>query len=59
MTHQQRNAAILKLLETYTQKTTISRAVARKALIEEGIYTKKGKLRVEFGGERKAAKAAK
>lgn len=57
MTHQQRNSAIIDLLESYTKKNTVSKAAARKALIEEGIYTQKGELRVIFGGERKKAKA--
>lgn len=53
MTHAQRNAAILKMLEEQTERAVVSKAAARAALIGEGIYTKKGKLRVEFGGKTK------
>jgi hypothetical protein len=57
MTHAERNAAILRLLEDHTREHTTSRKVARDGLIAEGIYTRKGKLKVEFGGEAKRAKA--
>jgi hypothetical protein len=53
MTHAQRNAEILKILEENTKLATVSKAAARATLIGEGIYTKKGKLRVEFGGKSK------
>ena len=55
MTHSQRNEAIRDLLEAHTKKATSSKAAARDGLIAEGLYTKKGKLRVEYGGERKRA----
>ena len=45
--------AILKMLEEQTERAVVSKAAARAALIGEGIYTKKGKLRVEFGGKTK------
>lgn len=41
-----------------TKRNTASPAAARASLIEEGIYTKKGKLRVEFGGKSKKGRAA-
>lgn len=53
MTHAQRNRRILDIIEKETVRASSSRKIARETLIAEGIYTKKGKLRVEFGGERK------
>jgi hypothetical protein len=59
MTLEQRNAEIFKLLKEQTKRNTVSRAAARAALIDEGIYTKKGKVRAEYGGEpRKAPEVA-
>lgn len=58
MTDAQRRIAIEKLLEKHTAEHTVSKAAARAALIAEGIYTKKGALRVEFGGVSKKAKVA-
>ena len=58
VTHAQRNARILEILETKTREATVSKKAAREHLIGEGIYTKKGKLRVEFGGKSKAEAAA-
>jgi len=57
MTHAQRNAAILRAIEKYTKEKTVSKKIARDALIAEGIYKKNGKLRVEFGGSTKKPKA--
>ena len=58
MTDTQRRSEIKKLIEHYTVKNTVSKAVARDTLIREGIYTKKGTLRAEFGGTPKKAKVA-
>jgi len=58
MTDAQRREAILKIIKKKTEKMTVSKATARKALIDEGIYTQKGKLRAEFGGGRKKSKSA-
>lgn len=55
MTHAQRNAEILKLLDEQMNRALESKEAARAALIREGIYTTKGKLRVEFGGKGKKA----
>jgi hypothetical protein len=51
MTNEQRNKKILKAIETQTKRALASKKVARQTLIDEGIYTTKGKLKVEFGGE--------
>jgi hypothetical protein len=56
MTDAQRHSAILGLIDRHTTANTTSRAQARDTLIKEGIYTKKGTLRVEFGGESKKQK---
>ncbi|WP_296615541.1 hypothetical protein [Sphingomonas sp.] len=58
MTLAQRNAEILKLLEEQTKRNSASPAAARASLIAEGIYTKKGKLRVEYGGKSKKGAVA-
>jgi len=58
MTDAQRRAAIQTLIKKHTDANTTSQAVARASLIKEGIYTKKGNLRVEFGGETKKSKSA-
>lgn len=58
MTNAKRNDAIQALIKDHTEKHTTSKAVAREALIGEGIYTRKGNLRVEFGGASKKAKRA-
>ena len=53
MTLEQRNAEILRLIKEHTKRSTTSKKAARSALIETGIYTKAGKLRVEYGGTSK------
>ena len=53
MTHQQRNQKILEAIAEETGRALASKKVARQTLIAEGIYTTRGKLRVEFGGESK------
>lgn len=58
MTDTERNTAIKKLVADYTAANTKDRQTARKSLINEGIYTKKGNLRAEFGGEPKKEKTA-
>lgn len=52
-----RNVVILGLLRQRTERNTISRKKAREALISDGIYTAKGKLRKEYGGKGKKAKS--
>lgn len=56
MTDTQRHTAILGLIESYTSANTVSKSAARKALIDEGIYTKRGALSPEFGGPDKKLK---
>jgi hypothetical protein len=51
ISHAQRNKKILKAIKAETKRATASPQAARALLIEEGIYTAKGKLRVEFGGK--------
>ena len=58
MTHAQRNQKILNAIETKTTQALSSKKTARETLIGEGIYTTKGKLRVEFGGSSKKASVA-
>jgi len=57
MTHAQRNAQIIRLIEEQTRIALESEKTARDTLIKEGIYTKKGKLRARFGGGKKVATA--
>lgn len=58
MTHAERNRRILEAISKETARAVTSQKVARETLIREGIYTKKGKLRAEFGGASKKAVAA-
>ncbi len=58
MTNTQRNAKILDAIASETARALSSKKAARDVLIKEGIYTTRGKLRVEFGGESKKARAA-
>lgn len=53
MTHAERNQKILAAIAAETERALASKRVARETLINEGIYTAKGKLRVEFGGDGK------
>lgn len=53
MTSDKRRAAIIGLIEHYTETHLATAATARAALINEGIYTKAGRLRAEFGGSGK------
>lgn len=57
MTHAQRNKKILDAIATETARALSSQKVARATLIKEGIYTKRGKLRAEFGGEKSKGRA--
>lgn len=50
MTRGERNQKIIDAIEAETIRASASKKTARDALIKDGIYTKKGKLRVEFGG---------
>lgn len=58
MDQSERNQKILDAIARRTERGTASRQAAREMLISEGIYTKKGKLRVEFGGPGKGKAAA-
>lgn len=58
MTHEQRNRKILDAIAQETARAVMSKKAARETLIKEGIYTSKGKLRAEYGGESKKARAA-
>jgi len=58
MTDAQRRNAIESLIQRHTDLSTATRQQARATLISEGIYTKKGTLRVEYGGESKKNKNA-
>ncbi|MDR6127629.1 hypothetical protein QE361_000416 [Sphingomonas sp. SORGH_AS802] len=53
MTSEKRRAAIIGLIEQYTETHLATPDTARAALINEGIYTKAGKLRAEYGGSGK------
>lgn len=58
MDQAERNQKILDAIARRTKLGTVSKRAAREMLINEGIYTKKGKLRVEFGGPGKGKAAA-
>lgn len=50
----ERNKKILDLIDEYTKSATTSQKTARETLIREGIYTKTGQLRAEYGGPARA-----
>ena len=58
MTHAQRNQKILDAIAEETARALSSRKIARETLINEGIYTTRGELRVEFGGAGKKGRTA-
>jgi hypothetical protein len=58
MTDAQRRSAVMSLISQHTAASTTSKKVARETLIGEGIYTKKGHLRVAFGGASTKVKTA-
>ncbi len=55
MTHAERNKKILEAIKEETERATVSEVIARKTLIDEGIYSKNGELMPEFGGKEKTA----
>lgn len=57
MTQAERHRKILDAIAKETARAVVSKKVARETLIKEGIYTTKGKLRAEFGGESKKVRA--
>jgi hypothetical protein len=56
MTEAERNQKILSAIKRGTARALASKKIARETLIEEGIYTRSGRLRVEFGGPGKRLK---
>ena len=45
-----RNETIKKLIVERTRAKTVCRKIARETLISEGVYTKKGTIRANYGG---------
>ncbi|WP_146217025.1 hypothetical protein [Falsiroseomonas bella] len=58
MTDAQRQA-IKRIIQRHTAVNTTSRAVARAALVREGIHTADGRLAPEYGGRTVAAPSVK
>lgn len=58
MTDAQRIKIIQDLIKKHTAIKIVDKKTARKSLIDEGIYTKSGALKVEFGGNTKSTKSA-
>jgi hypothetical protein len=54
MTDKQREA-LKQLIADHTRKTTVSKEVARRSLIDEGIHTEDGELAPEYGGSGRSA----
>lgn len=50
MTLAERNKRILEAIEAQTKLMLATKGLARKTLIEEGIYTEEGELTPEYGG---------
>ena len=53
-----RRRAIKAAIKEYTSANTTSASTARAALVKEGIVTKSGELKSEFGGRTKKDKSA-
>lgn len=58
MTDIERLTLLRALLKQHTKASLVSKKVARQTLIDEGIYTKGGKLTAEYGGTTKKVKTA-
>lgn len=58
MTQTERNQKILASIRTQTEQGLATKKAARAMLINEGIYTVKGKLRAEFRNNSRAGKTA-
>lgn len=52
-------AAFRAAAERYTRERTATREIARRTLIDQGIYTEDGKIAPEYGGETRPDGAAK
>jgi hypothetical protein len=53
MTSEAQRAAIIEMIDKHTEKVTVSKTDAKRSLVEEGIYTKRGKLSAHYGGRKK------
>lgn len=58
MDQEARRTRLRDFIAEYTVKNTATPKLARQTMIDEGIYTKKGQLRAEFGGRIKPQKVA-
>jgi len=58
MTDDERTQEILALIKRHTEEALVSKKASRDLLISTGIYTKKGQLRVAFGGKSKKKSTA-
>jgi hypothetical protein len=55
VTQTQRNAAILRKMQKYTQANTKSKKAAQAALVRQGFYLTNGEPAPEFADEKKVA----
>jgi hypothetical protein len=55
MTNDAQRAEIKRMIETHTKNVTTDRETARNSLIKEGVYTRDGKLKEEYGGKKQSA----
>ena len=53
MTSDAQREAIKKMIEQHTKTVTANKETARASLINEGFYTKDGKLTEQYGGGKK------
>lgn len=58
MTDEKRLQLAREAIREFSAQNSKSRKAARAGLMKTGIYTRKGKIRAEYGGEPKAAKTA-
>ena len=59
MTHERRLALLTTKADIHTKANTENKASAVRALVKEGLYTKKGMLSSNYGGARIAPRPKK
>lgn len=58
MTHAQRNEAIIRKIEAYTERNTRSQQTAMRALVKEGFFSESGEVTPRFAPEIQEEKAS-
>ena len=53
-----KRAAFVEKVKRYTQAKSATREIARRTLIDQGIYTEDGRVAAEYGGDMKVEEAS-